>query len=323
MTLRALLPGQGWVIALVLLALPLAARAQALRAPEPRPVEAVAPSAPSPAPSAVAPRIPAPAAGSDAVEGPSPQAVASEALPPPTAFGPGGEAIVPVQDAPPRARPRRVTHASEPAKTADVVRMALVLTLAGLVPVVAICMTPFVRIVVVLSMIRHAFGMPETPPNQVLVSLALFLTAFTMLPTFSLVGEQALRPFLEDRIGVEQALDRGAEPLREFMLRQVRDQDLQAVYGMAKRPLPATARDVGLMELTSAFMLNELRVAFKIGFVILLPFLLIDLVVSGILLSLGMLMVPPSTLSLPIKVLMFVLVDGWTLVLEGVVGSFR
>jgi len=208
-------------------------------------------------------------------------------------------------------------------KTADVVRIALVLTLAGLVPIIAICMTPFVRIVVVLSMIRHAFGMPETPPSQVLVSLALFLTAFTMMPTFSQVGDHALRPFLEGTISIERALDEGTEPMRGFMLRQVRDQDLQAVYAMAKKPLPASAQQVGLMELTSAFMLNELRVAFKIGFVILLPFLLIDLVVSGILLSLGMLMVPPSTLALPIKILMFVLVDGWTLVLEGVVGSFR
>ena len=120
-----------------------------------------------------------------------------------------------------------------------------------------------------------------------------------------------------------EALDRGAGPMREFMLRQVHDQDLKAVYEMARKPLPDTASAVGTMELTTAFMLNELRVSFKIGFVVLLPFLLIDLVVSSILLSLGMLMVPPSTLSLPIKVLMFVLIDGWSLVLQGVVGSFR
>ncbi|WP_425999044.1 flagellar type III secretion system pore protein FliP [Caulobacter sp. DWR1-3-2b1] len=211
----------------------------------------------------------------------------------------------------------------EKTKTADVIRIAVVLTLAGMVPIIAICMTPFVRIIVVLSMIRHAFGMPETPPSQVLVSLALFLTAFTMMPTFTQVNDNALRPFLDGAISVERAMDEGAEPMRRFMLRQVRDKDLQAVYVMAKKPLPASAQEVGLMELTSAFMLNELRVAFKIGFVILLPFLLIDLVVSGILLSLGMLMVPPSTLALPIKILMFVLIDGWTLVLEGVVGSFR
>ena len=208
-------------------------------------------------------------------------------------------------------------------QTASVVRIALVLTLAALLPAMAICMTPFIRIVVVLSMIRHAFGMPETPPNQVLVSLALFLTAFAMAPTLSTVNTTALRPFLDGTITVEQALDRGSGPVKTFMLRQVHDQDIKAIYDIAKQPLPARAKEVGLMQLTSAFMLNELRVSFKIGFVILLPFLLIDLVVSSVLLSLGMLMVPPSTLSLPIKVLMFVLIDGWTLVLEGVVGSFR
>lgn len=184
-------------------------------------------------------------------------------------------------------------------------------------------MTPFVRIIVVLSMIRHAFGMPETPPNQVLVALALFLTAFTMAPTLTTVNETALQPFLEGRTTVQQALDQGSGPMRAFMLRQVHDQDIKTIYDISKQPLPDRAADVGLMQLTAAFMLNELRVSFKIGFVILLPFLLIDLVVSSVLLALGMLMVPPSTLSLPLKVLMFVLIDGWSLILQGVVGSFR
>jgi flagellar biosynthetic protein FliP len=209
------------------------------------------------------------------------------------------------------------------AGTSDVVRIALILTMMALMPALLICMTSFVRIIVVLSMIRHAFGMPETPPNQVLISLALFLTAFSMMPTFSAINGQALQPFLDGHLTVQQAIDRGTGPARDFMLRQVRDQDIRAVYDMARMPLPARAQDVGLMQLVPAFMLNELRVAFRIGFVVLLPFLLIDLVVSSILLALGMLMVPPSTLSLPIKVLMFVLIDGWTLVLQGVVGSFR
>lgn len=208
-------------------------------------------------------------------------------------------------------------------QTSEAVRIALILTLLALIPALAICMTPFIRIVVVLSMIRHAFGMPETPPNAVLVSLAIFLTAFTMMPALTQVNTGALQPFLDGRITVQQALDQGDDPLRAFMLRQVRDQDIKTIYDISKQPLPGRAADVGTMQLTSAFMLNELRVAFKIGFVILLPFLLIDLVVSSILLSLGMLMVPPSTLSLPLKVLMFVLIDGWSLVLEGVVGSFR
>ncbi len=207
--------------------------------------------------------------------------------------------------------------------TSSVVRIALVLGLTALIPALIVCMTSFVRIVVVLSMIRHAFGMPETPPNQVLVSLGLLLTAFSMAPTFTALNQQAVQPFLSGTRSVEQALATGTQPLRAFMLRQVRDQDLETVYTISRQSLPNSANDVGLMQLTTAFMLNELRVAFKIGFVILLPFLLIDLVVSSILLSLGMLMVPPSTLSLPLKVLMFVLIDGWSLVLEGVLGSFR
>jgi flagellar biosynthetic protein FliP len=209
------------------------------------------------------------------------------------------------------------------AQATSVVRIALILTLMALIPAMLVCMTSFVRIVVVLSMIRHAFGMPETPPNQVLVSLALLLTAFSMAPTFTAINQQAVQPFLAGRATVQQGLDGGAGPLRAFMLRQVRDQDLETVYAISRVPLPASAAEVGLMQLTTAFMLNELRVAFKIGFVILLPFLLIDLVVSSILLALGMLMVPPTTLSLPIKVLMFVLIDGWSLVLEGVLGSFH
>lgn len=212
---------------------------------------------------------------------------------------------------------------SDPPQTAEVVRIALILTLMTLAPALAICMTSFVRIIVVLSMIRHGLGMPETPPNPVLISLALFLTMFSMAPTFAAVNTGALQPFMAGGLTVEQAVERGSGPLREFMLRQVRDDDIRTIYEISGEPMPAKAEEVGLMHLAPAFMLNELRVAFKIGFVVLLPFLLIDLVVASILLSLGMLMVPPSTLSLPIKVLMFVLIDGWSLVLQGVVGSFR
>jgi flagellar biosynthetic protein FliP len=209
------------------------------------------------------------------------------------------------------------------AKTADVVRIALILTLMAFLPALLICTTSFVRIIVVLSMIRHAFGMPETPPNQVLVSLAIFLTVFSMLPTFDAINSRALQPFLDGRLTVQEAIDQGTDPARSFMLRQVRDRDIKAIYDIARKPLPAKASDVGLMQLIPAFMLNELRVSFRIGFVVFLPFLLIDLVVSSILLALGMIMVPPSTLSLPIKILMFVLIDGWSLILQGVLGSFR
>lgn len=208
-------------------------------------------------------------------------------------------------------------------QTSDAIRISLTLALLALIPAIAICMTPFVRIIITLSMIRHAFGMPETPPSPVLVSLAMLLTAFTMGPTLTAVNDQALQPFLAGSLTVNQALDRGTTPMRAFMLRQVNDENLQTVYDIARKPLPATPEEVGLAELTTAFMLHELSTAFKIGFVILLPFLLIDLVVSGILLALGMMMVPPTSISLPIKVLMFVLIDGWSLILEGVIGGFR
>jgi flagellar biosynthesis protein FliP len=245
----------------------------------------------------------------------SPAAHAAETTPAP--------AVLSIPGVPAGSALANALAAKDRTKTADVVRIALILTLMTLVPALMISMTSFVRIIVVLSMIRHAFGMPETPPNPVLISLALFLTAFSMLPTLEAVNSQALQPFLGGQLTVEDAIDRGTAPARNFMLRQVRDQDIRTIYEIARKPLPSKAADVGLMQLVPAFMLNELRVAFRIGFVIMLPFLLIDLVVSSILLALGMLMVPPSTLSLPIKVLMFVLIDGWSLVLQGVLGSFH
>jgi flagellar biosynthesis protein FliP len=209
------------------------------------------------------------------------------------------------------------------AETTQTVRTVLVLWLMAIIPSFLICTTSFVRIVVVLSMIRHALGMPETPPNAVIVSLALFLTALSTGPALQSVAENGVQPFLDGRISIDQALERGSGPLRSFMLSQVRDRDLQTIYEISRKPLPERPADVGTMQLIPAFMLNELRTAFTIGFVILLPFLLIDLVVSAVLLSLGMLMVPPATISLPLKILMFVVIDGWGLILKGVLGSFR
>ncbi|XRD86077.1 flagellar type III secretion system pore protein FliP [Dyella acidisoli] len=207
--------------------------------------------------------------------------------------------------------------------TSEAIRIATLLTILSIGPALIVSMTAFIRIVIVLSMIRHAFGMPETPPTPVLISLALFLTVFAMLPTLEKVNSDALQPFMKGSLTVEQALDRGASPMRDFMLKQVRQNELKLMYDMSHKPPPASTDDVSLLQLTPAFILNELRIAFQIGFVILLPFLLIDLVVSSVLLSLGMLMVPPATISLPLKVLMFVLVDGWGLILQGVLQSFR
>jgi flagellar biosynthetic protein FliP len=197
-----------------------------------------------------------------------------------------------------------------------------VLTVLAVIPAILISTTAFIRIVVVLAMVRHAFGMPQTPPNAVLTSLALFLTAFVMGPTLSQLNDQALQPLIDGRASVSQAISAGSQPLRRFMLTQTRESDLEMIYRASGSPLPTSPNNVDMLKLTPAFMLNELRVSFTIGFVILLPFLLIDLVVASILLSLGMMMVPPATISLPIKVLMFVLIDGWSLVVEGLLGSF-
>ena len=221
------------------------------------------------------------------------------------------------------ATPSTAFAAGESGMGTDVVRTVLILTLLAVLPAILVSMTSFIRIVVVLSMVRHAFGMPETPPNPVLISLALFLTAFTMSPVLNQLNSQALKPMMAGTITVEQAIDKGSAPLRTFMLAQTRDSDIEAIYAIAKTPVPDKPEQVEILKLAPAFILNELRVAFTIGFVILLPFLLIDLVVSSILLALGMMMVPPATISLPIKILMFVLIDGWSLILQGVLGSFR
>ncbi|WP_371395847.1 flagellar type III secretion system pore protein FliP [Fretibacter rubidus] len=207
-------------------------------------------------------------------------------------------------------------------QSSGLIRTAILLTLLAIIPALFISMTCFIRIAIVLSMVRHAFGMPETPPNQVLVTLAFFLTLFVMTPTLTEVNDLAVQPFIQGEVTLETAMEQGSEPLREFMLRHTRDKDLQTMYSISGQPLPQTPSDVNMLILTPAFILNELRVSFTIGFVILLPFLLIDLVVSSILLSLGMMMVPPSTISLPIKLLMFVVIDGWALVIQGVLGGF-
>jgi len=213
--------------------------------------------------------------------------------------------------------------ASGAAVSTDVTRTAMILVVLALLPTLIIAMTSFPRIVIVLAMVRHAFGMPETPPNSVLVSLALFLTMFSMGATATQLHREAVQPYLADRITLDTAMERGAAPLRRFMLAQTRDRDIETIYRISRAPLPARPDQVELMKLVPAFIINELRVSFTIGFVILLPFLLIDLVVSAILLALGMMMVPPTTISLPIKLLLFVLIDGWSLIIVGVVGSFR
>jgi flagellar biosynthesis protein FliP len=211
----------------------------------------------------------------------------------------------------------------ESAETAQALRIVLGLTVLAVLPALVICVTSFLRTIIVLSMLRHAIGMPETPPNPALIGLALFLTAFTMSPVLQQVNEEAFKPFMAGQIGLQAAYDKGIEPLRQFMVRQTREQDLGLMVELSKAPVPESMADISNVQLVPAFMLSELRAAFQIGFVIFLPFLLIDLIVSSILMALGMMMMPPTTIALPLKILMFVLIDGWSLVLKALVGSFH
>ncbi len=203
------------------------------------------------------------------------------------------------------------------------VRLVLTLTVLALIPSILVCLTSFLRIVIVLSMLRQAIGMPETPPNTVIVGLALFLTLFTMSPVLETVNKESFQPYMQGALSHEAAFRNASGPLREYMIKQTRPQDLALMIELSKSSRPASIDEVGLTQLIPAYMLSELRAAFQIGFVVFLPFLLIDLIVSSILIALGMMMMPPVTIALPIKVLMFVLVDGWSLILRALLGSFH
>lgn len=202
------------------------------------------------------------------------------------------------------------------------IRTFVLLSLLSIIPVLLIGLTSFTRIIIVLSMLRHALGMPQTPPNSVLITLAIFLSLFSMGPVIERVDSTAVTPYLEQKITVSKALEFGAIPVRDFMIRQTRESDLIAVLDMAHAPRPKTVEDIKFTQLAPAFLLSELKTAFQIGFVIFLPFLLVDLVVAAILMALGMIMVPPSTISLPIKILLFVLIDGWVLISRALVSSY-
>lgn len=218
---------------------------------------------------------------------------------------------------------KKNSASEQPREVASAVKIIIGLTILSLAPALLISVTSFTRIIIVLSMLRHAFGMQETPPNTVLISLALFLSLFTMMPVLSEINTKAYQPFMEGTIGFERAASEGVKPLREFMVRQTREQDMALMVEISRSEEPKSIDDIQLVQLIPAFMLSELKSAFQIGFVIFLPFLLIDLVVASILMSMGMVMVPPVMIALPIKILMFVLIDGWNLVAHSVVSSFH
>ncbi len=204
-------------------------------------------------------------------------------------------------------------------------RMFLALTALSFLPAMLICMTSFVRIVVVLSMLRHALGLNETPPNMVIISLALFLTLFSMAPVLEKINQEAIQPYARGGKNADLmvAVERAKAPLKDFMVRQTREADLMLMVELAGAKPPASVDDIALVQLIPAFMLSELRSAFQIGFVVFLPFLLIDLVVASVLMALGMMMVPPATIAIPLKILLFVLIDGWNIVVRALMGTFH
>ena len=193
----------------------------------------------------------------------------------------------------------------------------------SILPAILFTVTGFTRILIVLGFIRNALGTQNIPPNQVLVGIALFLTLFVMAPTIGAIKKDAYDPLVHHQITTTQAIQRGQEPLRTFMFKQTRNQDLSLFVSMAKIKTPQTRAQVPTYVLIPAFILSELKTAFQIGFLIFLPFLLIDLIVSSTLMSMGMMMLPPSFVSLPFKILLFVLVDGWDLVVHSLVASFH
>jgi flagellar biosynthetic protein FliP len=207
--------------------------------------------------------------------------------------------------------------------TSTPVQILVLLTLITVLPGVLFAVTGFTRILIVLGFVRNALGTPTTPPNQVLVGTAFFLTLFVMAPTLRTIDTIAVKPYMAHHISQKQALERGAEPLRTFMFKQTRTSDLALFVDLSHEKRPKTRADVPTHVLVPAFIISELKTAFQIGFLIYLPFLIIDMVVASTLTSMGMMMLPPALISLPFKILLFVLVDGWHLVIQSLVGSFH
>jgi len=203
------------------------------------------------------------------------------------------------------------------------IRILFLLTVLTVAPALLMLVTSFTRVVIVLGLLRQALGTMHAPPNQVMIALALFLTVFIMMPVWDQIRGEALNPYLEHSITQEVAMERAIEPIRQFMMKQVREKDLTLFMEIAKAPAPQTQADVPLHVLVPAFVISELRMAFQIGFLIYVPFLVIDMIVASILMSMGMMLLPPVMISLPFKLVLFVLADGWFLIVGSLMKSFQ
>lgn len=211
---------------------------------------------------------------------------------------------------------------SDPGAVSTSVKMLLLLTVLSLAPAILILMTSFARIIIVLSFVRSALATQQMPPNQVLVGLALFLTFFIMAPTFQQVNDEALKPLFAEEISLDEAYEKASVPFKEFMGKHTRQKDLELFLRYNNADRPETMEDIPLTMMVPAFALSEIKTAFQMGFMIFIPFLVIDMIVASILMSMGMMMLPPVMISLPFKILLFVLVDGWYLIVKSLLQSF-
>jgi len=211
---------------------------------------------------------------------------------------------------------------SEPAKVSVALELMFLFTVLTLAPSIVLTMTSFTRIIIVFHFLRQAMGTPQMPPNQILASLALFMTIIIMGPVIRQVNQEALQPYLEEKIGFKDALDKAQVPIRAFMFKHTREKDLSIFYSISKEDRPQNKEQVSTIMLVAAYTISELKTGFSIGFLIYIPFLILDMVVASILLSMGMMMLPPAMVALPFKILLFILVDGWSLLIGSIVNSF-
>lgn len=213
-------------------------------------------------------------------------------------------------------------QAEGPEQVSTLLQILLLLTVLSLAPAIVVMMTSFTRFAIVFSLVRHALGTQQMPPNQILIGLALVLTFFLMTPVFTRINSEALQPYLAEEISQEEAIQKASTPIREFMFRQTRKKDLALFIDISRMEKPDSYDEIPTIVLISAFVISELKTAFQIGFVIYIPFLVIDMVVASVLLSMGMMMLPPIMISLPFKLMLFVLIDGWNILVGSMIKSF-
>jgi len=215
-----------------------------------------------------------------------------------------------------------ITSSDDPQEVSTSIKLLLILTILTLLPSILIMMTSFVRIIIVLSFLRNSMGTQQIPPNQVIIGLALFLTFFIMSPVINDINQNALKPYTENQITLEEAIDRSENSIKDFMLKHTRDKDLALFAGLAQIDPPEDLMDLPLTVVVPSFMISELNTAFRMGFMLYIPFIVIDMVVASTLMAMGMMMLPPVMISTPFKILLFLLVDGWNLLTENIVKSF-